>query len=678
MLGIVYLIICFLAGAVICKIFLPRLVSMSETAFNGKKISIPSFFITLPVWYFTGTMVMTWSSYLLGYAFKSQSEPLKYADAIVMPLAALLIAVYFIKNKNKTAEREFSIKFSQALYFFTALVLVTALMFRTFYIRDGKLCVGLSVFSDFSPHLGMIRSFSYGNNFPTAYSHYAGEDIKYHFMFQFLVGNLEYLGLRIDMAFNIPSILNMMGVYCLLYVLAVKITGKNAVGIIAGLLFTFRSSPSFFKYIAAIPKGTDITDTLFSNIEFIGETANESWGLWNLNVYCNQRHFAFSLSIMLFSIMVFLEHYYKQRERFEILYNENKLSKGIKAVKENMAAWLFCKESWQIVSIKRALFMGVLLGMSAFFNGAVLICTLAVMFVLAIASDNRLEILITAVTATGMSLLESAFFINGSAVSPKYLFGFIAPNKTIFGVTEYIFELTGAVPLVIAAALIVLKKSEKYVTAAFLMPFVLAFTLSLTPDVTVNHKNIMLSLMLLGIFMADVIVKLFENKGFFSKLFAAVLIIIMTVTGIYDCDVLFRRNADGNNLKYALDDELMLWIKENTDSKDIFLTHNYYLNNMVLGGAMLYDGWQYYAWSAGYDTAYRDGVVSQIYGADNEEELAELVEGENIRYIVVDYNNRNSADYVLNEEVISAAYEKVYEQGNGEWQISVYDTSLKK
>jgi len=41
----------------------------------------------------------------------------------------------------------------------------------------------LSVFSDFAPHLAVIRSFSFGSNFPTEYPHFADGTIRYHFLF---------------------------------------------------------------------------------------------------------------------------------------------------------------------------------------------------------------------------------------------------------------------------------------------------------------------------------------------------------------------------------------------------------------------------------------------------------------------------------------------------------------
>ena len=84
-------------------------------------------------------------------------------------------------------------------------------------MKDGILYSGFSVYGDYAPHTAMMRSFSRGNNFPTQYPHYGGQDVKYHFMFQFLVGNLEYLGFRLDLGYNLVSILSLVGFLMVLY-----------------------------------------------------------------------------------------------------------------------------------------------------------------------------------------------------------------------------------------------------------------------------------------------------------------------------------------------------------------------------------------------------------------------------------------------------------------------------
>lgn len=105
----------------------------------------------------------------------------------------------------------------ELLLFGILTVFVTWMMFYVFHMKDGILYSGFSVYGDYAPHTAMMRSFSRGNNFPTQYPHYGGQDVKYHFMFQFLVGNLEYLGLRLDLGYNLVSILSLVGFLMVLY-----------------------------------------------------------------------------------------------------------------------------------------------------------------------------------------------------------------------------------------------------------------------------------------------------------------------------------------------------------------------------------------------------------------------------------------------------------------------------
>ena len=129
---------------------------------------------------------------------------------------------------------------------------------------------------------------------------------------------------------------------------------------------------------------------------------------------------------------------------------------------------------------------------------------------------------------------------------------------------------------------------------------------------------------------------------------------------------------------FSYDDPATNWIAENATCNDMFLTPWYSLNNVVMGGAMLYYGWPYYAWSAGYDTYAREYKVREMYEASSVEELDSLVKENNIRYIVVDYECRTSAEYIVREDIIETAYETVFEHDTGEWMVRIFDTTKKK
>ena len=89
---------------------------------------------------------------------------------------------------------------------------------------------------------------------------------------------------------------------------------------------------------------------------------------------------------------------------------------------------------------------------------------------------------------------------------------------------------------------------------------------------------------------------------------------------------------------------------------------------------MLYYGWPYYAWSAGYDTYAREEEVHAMYEAGTSDKLSALVQKNNIRFIVVDFPARSNEWYYVNEHNIARTYECVYSQGEGDWSFKIYDT----
>ena len=186
----------------------------------------------------------------------------------------------------------------------------------------------------------------------------------------------------------------------------------------------------------------------------------------------------------------------------------------------------------------------------------------------------------------------------------------------------------------------------------------------------------MISLMLFCIPAALGLVLLWEKKRATVRVAAVFLAAVLTVTGAFEYIIVLNRNETKNNLCFRVDDELTAWIRENANAQDIFLTSNYALNNVVLGGAMLFDGWQYFAWSAGYDTMLRDIMVKEMYEAGSPEQLRTLVEQNKIRFIIVDYDNRVSTEYEVREDIIERTYLAVYSQGEGDWRTTIYDTAM--
>ena len=709
MLALLYLTMCLGLGYVICDIAFPRLPGFGRTTYGGTHTVIPSLFVCLPAWSLFGTLPFVWATYGMGYAFRSHRYPLYYANLILIPLAAVIIMGYMIlklvraRRKEKLEQQAAQdmpiapemklmpeLEQGTGLFELIFMVLVAGffllLFFWTFNYHGGKYYVGWSVASDFSPHIGMIRSFAVGNNFPTSYSHFAGADIKYHFLFQFLVGNLNYLGMRLDWAFNLPSAWFLLCTFLLLYFYAMKLTGKRAVAVVTTVLFTFRSSYAFLFYAGSISKEDNVLKVLRTNTEFIGSTEHEDWGLWNLNVYLNQRHFAIGLCVLLFVLIYFTQFLYgaakrtkqKADERLLAFLAENpteELLPGEKAeyiIRESV----FRKEGWISNNWGKAAACGILLGLCSFFNGACVIACLCVLFIMAWFSDRRLEFAVAASLAVILSSVSTSLFIDGNVVSPKYFFGFLAEQKTFFGVVKYIVLLCGLLPAVVLAAQVFLSGAGKLLSLAFTAPIILAFTVSLTKDIAVNHKYVMIGLMLLCIPAASLIIKLWQQKGIYVKFLTVLLLCCLTVTGLYECGIILRRNDMklGGMAEIDENSDLCQWVMHNTDSKDVFLTDWYSLNEYVLGGAMLYYGWPYYAWSAGYDTDGREVIVREMYETDSPERLDELVSECGIRYIVIDNEVYwGDQELVVNFKNISSTYGLVYNDGF----TMIFDTKQK-
>lgn len=673
MLGFVYLILSILLGFVAVNLFFPQMKFFTETDYNGQRLDISLCFMMLPVSYTFGIIVMNWMSYILACALSKSDTPLFLANEITMVFAIIAVGVglfIIIRGRIVTIRDIFSGIAPEEKFMFALIAALFAfLIARSFFVSHGQLYVGLTVFSDFTPHVSMIRSFSFGQNFPTQYSLFAGEDVKYHFMFQFLAGNLEFLGMRLDWAFNLPSFLSVMSMFSLLYVMTCKITGKRAAGIIACVLLTFRSSFSLFYYIAQLPKGTKVFKALWDNTEFIGSTQNENWGLWNLNVYINQRHLALGISVMLIIIMIFLPRLYESFERMK--------EEGGR-LKNYITDSLICREGWLPEEILPAVGAGLLLGGLGFFNGAVLLATIIVLFFIAAASHKRLEFVITAAIAGILAVIQEKIFVDGSAFSTAFRFGFLSDNGTMASSIWYLVKLLGFLLPLLIIFFALTDGVKRYIIFAASMLVVFAFTVSMTPDIAVNHKYIMFAVMFFDIFAADALVMMFEHPKYAIRAVAGIMLFCMISTGVYDTFIIAKRNNPKNAMVNNLDAPLTAWIEQKTERGEVFLTPNYYLSNssngssVLLSGAMLYTAWQYFAWSCGYDTSGRDEMARQIYSCRDLTKLKELIAKAGIDYIIIERANRESTEYELNEAIFENNFVPVYTQGSDIDKLTIY------
>lgn len=661
MLGIIYLFICFLFGKELISPFMKC--SGGESAPVQNRV-----WLLLPASFGVGVLVMGWAVYLASWMLSvclGSRRPLTAGNLMTMIPAVLFLTALYIRRYR--AGRQVSdmdrmvcdrrLLRREAVFFGVLFLFCLWIMFYVFHMKAGVLYSGFSVYGDYAPHTAMMRSFSMGNNFPTQYPHFGGEDVKYHFMFQFFTGNLEYLGLRIDIAYNLLSALSLTGFLMMLYQLAVRIMGYFADGVLAVVLFFFRSAFTFFRFVCEHIQAGDLLQVLKENTAFIGYTPNENWGLWNFNVYLNQRHLAFGLLLVCVAIWMFMEY----------------LEAGA-AHEEQGLTWikgrLLSGEAWRSRSLDTALTAGLLLGLCAFWNGAAVIAGLLVLCGMAAFSDGKLDYVIVALDAVAFSFLQTKIFIQGKGLGISFYWGFLAEDKSISGVLWYALSMSGVFFLGLIVLVFFFRRRQRLIMVAFLFPAVFAFVASLTPDIAVNHKYIMISYALLTMFWADVICRLFR-RGAFCRGAAVLLALCLTITGLYDFVVILKNNDSRHRVTVNMESSLTGWLAENLDKDDLILTPEYSMCEVTMAGVMLYCGWPYYAWSAGYDTYYRAEQAVKIYTQADAELVSEVVSREGITYILFE-EGMEFEEQVCREDVIAGLYPLVFRSDDG--RIRIYET----
>lgn len=583
MLAVIYLAISTIFGLVIKQLFGIKTKNLFETI-SPKGVHPPEWTFNIPFSIIVGATFLTTIHYFITLFFavvvKGEQNPLVFSNILVFGLAAFFIIFFFkripftsLYKDESDIEAAPAAKLKGSSYYSAVLwgfgLFAIFLIFYSFFVKGNILNSGYTVFSDFAPHTAVISSFAKGHNYPAEYPHFAGDGIKYHFFFFYLCGILNYLGMRIDLAMNIPSILGILSFTTLLGAFAVLITGKRKTFLIAPLLLFFRSSYAIFTYLDDIIKkrGADISgiisDVLKTNI-FIGKTIHDDWGLWAMNVYANQRHLLWGFSAVLIILMLFYPTLIKikktvtgevREESTEdngelpvdtTLYQEEIQSavhisspgneqtprqsdeEMTDPIADNPAAeafrnYLSNKDLWKLENKKTLILSALLLAVLPYWHGSMLITVLCVLFVMAFFAKERIAYIIMGATGVVASLFWTKILSGGASnvADPKILWGFISPDKSFTGVASYLFQVLGiALVLIVVIFIFERDRIKRILMISFFSPIVFAITVSLTPDVTVNHKYIIAGYALINIFIADLLCRLYSaTKGKLSYVY---------------------------------------------------------------------------------------------------------------------------------------------------------------
>ncbi|MCL5113582.1 MAG: hypothetical protein M1372_00230 [Patescibacteria group bacterium] len=497
--------------------------------------------------------------------------------------------------------------------------------------------IATKAWSDFASTIPLIRSFSFGNNFPPQYPIFPGLPIHYHFLFYLMVGFLEKLGLRINLALNILSILGFFGLLLIVYYFAKNIFVSRSVGILTVILFLFNGSLSFVYFFKNHPLSKNIIYEIFSNQKFSSFGPYDNGivsAFWNLNIYTNQRHLAPAFAISLLIIFLFIN---------PVLKRENP-------------------------SLKLSILLGIILGFYFYFHLAVFLMTVVILIILALLFPKVIKSLLLILSIGAVIALPQYKYLEsgGSTFKPFFSPGYLASfNLTIISFVNYWIQNLGLHIILIPLGFIFAPKNAKKILIAFFSLFIIGNTMQFSPEMAANHKFFNYFMIIGVMFSSYSLVKLWNKKNLLKPI-AVILFFFLILSGIIDFFPVY------NDSKIALPDypinQDVKWIMQNTPPSSVFLNIQYLYTPASLAGRKIFLGWPYFPWSAGYDTLTRDNLRKNLLNSNNVDLFCKKISRYNINYVEINLPS-DSTDFSINRPFFEENFDKMYKNNQGQYII---------
>src|SRR6266404_4227126 len=637
----------------------------------------------------SGLLISSWFTYLAGLLFTRARQPLLWGN-LLFGIAAIAVLSWnrwkhkVIKRAQDDSPNTFvpvrylprptGSSIADWLLIAGYVVLVSWMMFASFNSSDGILRIANQEYSDFGPNTAIMQSFAVGHNFPTEYPHFSGDRIRYHFLFYFQAGNLEFLGLDPAWSLNLLSITTLVAMLILAMTLGEVVFNSRAVGRLGSLLFFFFGSLSYVPFLqkqgsirAAIQAISHLRDYLPTIFPYRGE----QWGTWSQVTYLNQRHFASAIGILLL-VLVFLvvryrmlpakqprahppadpvapqpdglpesapdtlsEHAARSKSLSESTAEMPSVSLATKAKQEAVTTG----ETFR-ASLPGFIFSGVLLGLLPMWNSAVFIAAAAVLGFLFFLFPLRRQMLVLALTAGLIALPQMLYLSTGKdrAVMPRLLhWGYTIDHPTAANVVKYLGFTFGFKWLLIALALVFATSLQRRVFLAVLSLLAVAFCFQFTVEVLANQKFLHIWVIVANLFVAFALWRLWRlslgGTTLPGKFVAIVIFLLIIAGGVIDFFPI--HNTGWSEVTYR-NDPLIDWLKKETTPRDIFLTDRFVNHPILMAGRRVFYGWPYYAWSAGYDASKRDRVYTELFENRDPWKVYHLLKENGIKYVAYD------------------------------------------
>ncbi len=673
MLALIYLALLVLLGDAVCRRFFTYL-------------SIPHRFA---VAFLSGLLFSSWWTYLAALAFSGSNSPLFWGNIVFFSTATG--AIFLLRRRplkqtpGTTIDRD-STEFKKADWIITGvfLIFISWMMFSTFNMADGKLEIANHQSSDFGSTVSIMQSFAVGHNFPTEYPHFSGDRIRYHFLFYFQAGNLEYLGLNPALSNNILSILSLLSMLILVMTLGTVLFASRVVGRIGAALFFFHGSLAFIPFFMANGPLSVILDKVWTMRDFLTSGLpyrGEAWGVWSQVVYLNQRHLASSIGIFLL-VLVFLFIRYREKSEVERVIEPldgGETDSELNNEPENLTSEIPVVVQPRLVERYASFVLaGLLIGLMPLWNGAIFTSAAAVLAILFLLFPFRKEMIALAISSAIVALPQIAFLKTGMLRPSEFsLFhwGYTVDDATFFNVIYYLIFTFGLKWLLIAVALIFGSWLQRKFIVAVSVLILVATCFQFSEEVLANHKFFNVWLVLINIPVGYALVKLWNllpgKTVIVGRLAVIVLVLGITIGGVIDLFPI--KNSFWVTFGYT-GDPLIEWVKANTDPRSIFLSHRYVNHGILLAGRRLFYGHPYYAWGAGYPTFQRDEIYKKMFESRDMTAVFRLLKENNINYVAID-NAVRRGDFIKrpNEQIFEAYFPLVYTDAENKYDgLKIY------
>lgn len=508
-----------------------------------------------------------------------------------------------------------------------AVIFSSWLMFSTFSYKDGAMLIATKAWSDFASHIPLIRSFSFGSNFPPEYPLFPGEPIRYHFLFFLLVGLLEKAGLRIDYALNIPSILGFAALLTVIYVFAKYIFSSRAVAILSVVFFLFNGSLSFLYFLQSHPINYHFIQSIVTNNAFPSFGPYDQKivsAFWNWNIYTNQRHlaasYAASLAILFFSLLPAIKNRH--------------------------------------LKFSHSLILGVVLGGFFFFNMAVFLETAIALVVFFILFPRlRKSTFITLVLGAIIAFPQYHYMQQAPSTTPiSFHPGYLVSPLTILNFLSYWFWNLGLHMILAPLGFLIANSKTKRIGVAFFSLFLIGNLFQFSVEIAANHKFFNFFMIVAVMFSAYFLVYLWK-KFALSRVFVVMALFLLTFSGVIDAFPIIN-DAHLTLADYKTNPDIA-WIMNNTPKNAVFLNTNYLYDPASLAGRKIFLGWPYFAWSQGYDTNKRGDQMKKLLSMGDKIQMCLMLKENNINYIDIEHPESNS-DFAINWKFIESSFNIVY------------------